>query len=377
MKVWIVGTTAIAGLAGAPLGAHAGEPCDAVSTAPKVSLETQVRTQQARIEAQDAKIDDLEQQLREVTAVLSNRMDRAEAATDSGKAIATGPGAKIEGPDRRNSMSFIGAVQATFGAVDQTRTGPASSAHLRGGSEFAARASALQGVAFSNFAYQAEIDLAATGGVASAARDLYVQYNGLRPFSFTVGNIKPLTGLEASFSDRSNAGTFVEGAMLSSMYTATGARGIGLRAQTGGAHWGASLGVFGDDVNNNGIASPGAEGHGVHGRFTFAPIATRTNVLHFGVSGFDRMVATDSAGVPQLRVRAQPESTINSTRLIDTGNIATAGKVRLLGLEIAAMHGPFGVQSEWGKMYIDRIGQSDADFSGAYVAENWFMTGES
>jgi phosphate-selective porin OprO/OprP len=273
-------------------------------------------------------------------------------------------------------------VQATFGAVDQEADGPTTPV-LHGGTEIKRARIGVQGTAFNDIAYQAEIDVAAlSGNVAAAARDLYVQYNGLRPFSFTVGNIKPQTGLEASFSDRSNAQTFIESSMLTSMITAPGTRYVGLRANTGGANWSTTLGVYGDDVNNNGVATPNEEGFGIHARATFAPVNSADALLHLGASGYwregatGRTAAADSI-VSQLRVRAQPESTIDSARLVDTGNLGFADTVQLLALEAALMRGPVGLQAEWGQMQVDQAGRPDLKFSGAYVGANWFLTGES
>lgn len=198
--------------------------------------------------------------------------------------------------------------------------------------------------------------------------------------------MKPQTGLEASFSDRSNAQTFVESSMLTSMITAFGARYIGLRAATGGQHWSASLGLYGDDVNNGGVASPDEEGFGVHGRLTYAPIVTPTSLLHIGLSGYAREVGTAAAATPainpatpgQLRVRAQPESTVDAARFVDTGNLNFADKVSLVGVEAAGFTGPFGFQSEWARMSVSQLAaRPDLTFSGAYISANWMLTGES
>ena len=336
----------------------------------------QVRDQADQIRAQNARIDALEAKLRELTAIMSNRVDRIEAQTDSGKVIATNPGPRIEGPNARNSMTFIGAAQIDVGAVQQTDLGPLAP-DVHSGSAIRRARLGIQGTAFSDFAYQVEIDLAGTGGVASNVKDVYVQYNGFRPVAFTIGNIKPRTGLETSFSDRSNAQTYMEGSMLSTMYTTTGTRNVGILASTGGEHWSGSLGWFGDDLNNNGVATAGEEGFGLHGRLTWAPIATKDALLHFGVSGFERKVSTDNTNTSQIRVRAQPENAIDAARLIDTGNITLADNANLIGLESAGFLGPVGFQSEWGQMEIDRIGRPTAKFSGAYVGANWFLTGES
>lgn len=330
-----------------------------------------------QIKTQAHRIDELERQLKEVTAILGARVDRVENATDSGKVVDTNPGARIEGPNQRNSMNFIGAVQVGVGAVKQSDVSPASP-DVHSGSEIRRARIGVQGTAFDDFAYQVEIDLAPTGGVASAAKDIYVQYNGFKPFSITAGNIKPQTGLEATFSDRSNAQTFLESSQLTTMYASTGTRNVGLRVNTGGEHWSGAVGVYGDDLNNNGVATAGEESFGVHARATWAPIIEKTKLLHFGIDLVDRGVSTDNTATSQLRVRAQPDSTIDATRLIDTGNLAFADGVKTVGLESIGQYGPFGYQSEWGQMKVDRTtGRPDDTFSGGYFSLNWFLTGES
>src|ERR1700750_139253 len=77
----------------------------------------QVQDQADQIAAQNARIDALEAQIRELTTILSHRVHRVGAQTDSGKVVATTPGPRIEGPNARNSMTFIGAAQIDVGAV--------------------------------------------------------------------------------------------------------------------------------------------------------------------------------------------------------------------------------------------------------------------
>ncbi|MBL8547952.1 MAG: hypothetical protein JNL81_15930 [Hyphomonadaceae bacterium] len=366
-------------LAGIPATAAAQET---IPTNEAPTLAQQMRTQAQQIETQQAEIDALQEQLQEMSAILSSRVDRVETQTENGRVNLANPGPRLEGPNGRNSFNLIGAVQATFSSAESEGDGPTSPA-LNGGTEIKRARIGVQGVAFNDFAYQAEFDLAASGTVASAARDLYVQYNGWRPLAVTVGNIKPLTGLEASFSDRSNAQTFVEGSMLTSMITAPGTRYIGVRVSTGGPQWSGTLGLYGDDVNNNGVALPTEEGYGVNGRFTIAPIVGPDALLHLGVSGYWREVATGRATtsdpiVSQLRIRAQPESTVDAARLVDTGNLSFADTVQLVAAEAAAFRGPFGFQAEWARMDVSQLaGRPDLQFSGAYAGANWFLTGES
>jgi phosphate-selective porin OprO/OprP len=362
---------------------------ETVQTRPHMTVEQMIAAQARQIEMQQMQIEALREQLQDVTATLSTRVDRVETQTESGRVNFTNPGPRLEGVNARNTMSFVGAVQATFGGVDQDLNpdGDAtqSTAVMRGGTEIKRARIGIQGTAFNDYNYAVEVELAQAGNVSAAARDLWISYTGFRPFTFTVGNMKPLVGLETSFSDRSNAATFEEAATLSNLFIAPGTRYVGLRVTTGGAHWSSALGVYGDDVNNNNTTGAFEEGFGVHGRFTYAPIATAKDLLHFGVSGYTREVGstrTVTSGVatttPALQVRAQPENTIDATRLVDTGNLGFADTVQLVGVETAGFHGPVGFQAEWAQMDVDQLsGRPDLTFSGAYVAANWFLTGES
>jgi phosphate-selective porin OprO/OprP len=365
-----------AGLLAFPASAFA-QSGETVATAQKPSLETQLNAQAAQIEQQNLKIKELESRLEELSGIMSTRVDRVEAQTENGRANLSTPSTRLEGPNARNSLAFVGAVQVTADAVIDQKRNSASTPAIRAGTEIRRARIGLQGVAYSDFAYAAEVDLATNGTLTAAAKDLWVAYNGFRPFSFTIGNMKPQTGLEASFSDRSNAQTFIEGSMLTSMITATGARNVGIRAATGGSNWSATVGYYGDDVNNNGVASPGVEGDGVHWRVTYAPVMTRTALLHLGASGYYRDVSTDNTAASQLRLRAQPENTLDATRLIDTGNLSFADTARLTALEAAGYIGPIGLQSEYAELAItEKAGRPDLNFSGAYVGVNWFVTGE-
>jgi phosphate-selective porin OprO/OprP len=206
MRDIIKGAAIAAGLIGGPLAAEAQDAAP-VQTARAPSVDAQLRTQQQQIEQQNARIQQLEDQLRELTSVMTTRVDRVEAQTEAGRVVGNNPGMRVEGPNGRHSMTFVGAVQVTAGAVDQSDSGAAAPI-IRGGTDIRRARIGIQGTAYNDFAYQAEIDLAATtGSVSNAARDVWVAYNGFRPFSLTVGNIKPQTGLETSFSDRSNAST--------------------------------------------------------------------------------------------------------------------------------------------------------------------------
>ncbi len=325
----------------------------------------------------------LSEHVDEVTNVMSTRVAVVEEKTASGKVVMTSPGPRFESASGDFSLQIVGALQGDAAFYKQGSVGPATP-KLNGGTNFRRAQIGVQGTAYRDINYALVIDAAATGGLASAVRDATIAYTGLRPFVMTVGNQKPQTGLETSFSDRSNASTFLEPGLSAQLLTATGTRNIGLRLSTGNDHYALSLGVFGDDINNNGVALPASEGWGGHGRLAWAPVNAPGKLVHVGVSGYWRSVARGRAAVAtdplarQLRFRAQPEVTVDSTRLVDTGNLAFAREAELIAGEAAAVWGPVSLQGEYVRSFVQQDGNRvDLDFDGGYAALSWFLTGES
>lgn len=313
---------------------------------------------------------------------MPTRVATMENGTGSGKLAMTTPGPRFESSSGDHRLQIVGALQADAAFYKQRARGSAAQ-KLNGGTSFRRAHLGVQGTAFQDFNYALIFDGAASGGLAAAVRDLTVAYTGLRPLVITIGNQKPQTGLETSFSDRSNASTFLEPALSSPLFTATGTRNIGVRVSTGGDHYALSLGVYGDDINNNGVALPASEGWGGHGRFTWAPINRPGRLVHIGASGYWRSVARGRAAatdpiVRQLRFRAQPEVTVDAARLVDTGNLNFARTVRLVAGEAAAIWGPISLQSEYVHSFVKQEGaRTDLGFDGGYAALSWFLTGES
>ncbi len=338
----------------------------------------------AQVEQQATEIRQLREQLGELTRVIGTRVAATEAATDSGKVIITQPSPRLESNDAAFSLAFVGSLQPQTAFYSQSHQAPGAP-QLNNGTSFRRAHFGVQGVAYTDFAYALIFDGAATGGVTSSIRDATIAYSGWRPFTFTFGNQKPQAGLEPLFSDRSDAATFMEPGLPAALATVNGTRSIGARISTGSEHYSVTAGVFGDDINNAGIANPVAEGWGWHGRLTVAPIATPTRLIHLGVSAYTRKPGTGRATsastdpvLSQLRFRATPEMTVDTTPLVDTGNLTRASRYDYLGLEAAAMIGPLSVQGEWAQSRVaQQAGRVDLDFNGAYVLTSLFLTGES
>ena len=356
---------------------------DVAQEAPRpASLTPTERMLMDRIEKQDEEISALKGKLEDVASILANRVSSVEAATDSGKMVMTAPGPRFESPKSDFTIQFVGTIQPEVTFYNQSGRG-AGGPMLNNGTDFRRAHFGVQGTAFGDFNYQLVFDGAALGGVASSIRDATIAYAGLRRFTFTFGNQKPQNGLEPTFSDRSNASTFLEPGLPAALATVNGARAIGARVSAGSNHYSATIGLFADDINNANIATPFAEGWGVHGRATFAPINEPGRLIHLGASGYWREpgTTTPTAAEPinsQLRYRAQPEVTADAARLADTGVLARAKSYTYVGLEAAGVYGPFSIQGEYAASRVDQVpGRVDLSFNGAYVMASLFLTGES
>jgi phosphate-selective porin OprO and OprP len=126
-------------------------------------------------------------------------------------------------------------------------------------------------------------------------------------------------------------------------------------------------------TDNYGRTSSDSE-YNVSARLTAAPVYQDNGRtwLHLGVAGLQRRPENK-----EYRISSRPESsTVRS--LVNTG-VLSSDRVNLTGLELAATHGPFSVQSEWHNAQVDLLDSPDArhaDLSGFYVYASYFLTGE-
>jgi phosphate-selective porin OprO/OprP len=213
------------------------------------------------------------------------------------------------------------------------------------------------------------------GDVAGASvgwKNLWGRYQGLDPWRFTLGNQIAPFGLDQAGS--SNTITFLERALPSALEPAFQ---NGLRVDTHGDHWTASLGAFthpveGDDDRESRAAS------GVL-RLTYAPLDVEGDeqgpprVVHLGTSVELRELESDSS----LRFDSRPETRLTDFRMVSTGNLADADSSVAVSLEAAALRGPFSLQAEAVGVRVDRATSPDPDFVGWYAQASWILTGES
>lgn len=236
----------------------------------------------------------------------------------------------------------------------------------------------IDGKLFTDWAYRLEADLANAGrddssGAEVDIKDAFIQYNGFKDLSITIGQHKTPNGLDQLTS--SSFLTFLERASFSEAFldrkNGGGDFKLGISAKYSQKDWNLTLGVFGENTTITG-ASGADEGYGFHGRLVVTPVNTDDNLVHLGLSGFWR----DTGGRKTVRFGDRPEVRVDGARLVDTSAFS-ADSYTFVGAEFIGASGPFFVQAEYGHTDVNRPnGFSDVNFDGGYVQAGWFLTGE-
>ncbi|GEM19035.1 porin [Nitrosococcus oceani] len=274
-------------------------------------------------------------------------------------------GLAVESTDGAFKFHVGGRLQIDTAFVDDDKTRLGSGAELR-----RARLE-VGGTMWRIWGYKFQIDF---GHGETKIKDAYIKFRGFKPVSFTLGQQKLPFTLQSwtsnkwiVFQERALMNTFIEDDSI-------GRRRFGFKAHTHriihGNHWTAAAGIFGEGVEHKG---PFNESWAPMGRVTFAPIAEKTRVLHFGVDSYYRHYPPN----PDLSFTAYPE--VHSIpSLLNSGVISGTEDALLLAGELSAVWGPFHAQSEYIHAHVGRKnGLPDPDFYGWYVQAGYFLTGES
>jgi phosphate-selective porin OprO/OprP len=272
--------------------------------------------------------------------------------------VSTQGGLEIATTDGEFSLQLGGRIMADAAYYCEDRN------RLGNGTELRSIRIGLEGRLFADYVYEFDVDFA---GGESDVKDAWVGYDAYSSWQFKVGQFKEPFSLEELTSRKYI--TFMERALPNALVPGRN-MGLGMRWQ--GERVTVAAGLFGEDYNDD-PDNEGDEGWGATVRATFAPVARKRSVLHFGVAASHRR--TGDAAV--YRVDVRPESHLTDIRYLDTGKINESRSVALLGLETAWVDGPWSLQSEWMRADLDRNGQPDPGFVGWYLLGSWFLTGES
>lgn len=344
----------LAGLIGfSPLAAQAANE----NADPRIErLEQQVNLLQQKLEAQSSQIT---KQQADLKATKAETKDAVIAKTN-------GRSFSFESKDGDFKAQIGGRLQVDAAFYD-------SKIPSGDGTDFRRLFLDLRGTVYRDWDYRFQYDFARPNGgtTTRGIRDAYFKYTGLDIGDITIGQFKTPFGLEQLTSSLDN--TFLEPGLNNAF---TPDRRIGIGFDTAGDNWTVAIGGFGstaeeteDNSNKN-----SDEGWNIIGRATAMPIKTDNGFLHLGFAARQNW-AQDSDSTRRFRER--PEVHVDGARLIDTGNITNIDNSQSYGVELAAVYGPFSVQSEYIQTKLERDGASNLAFDGWYAYASYFLTGES
>lgn len=337
-------------------------------------LQAQVTAQQVKIDRLTAKLDDAQ------TAARIEKQEQPVWSMPGGRPT-------ITSSDGRFSLAlrllgqFDTAYYSQSGAARELAA--ANGPDLSSGQNFRRAQIGFQGKLFGDWSYFFNTEFGGSNGFESQGRvqSLYIQYDGLRPFSFRIGAYPPSGGLEDNTS--SSDTLFLERASPSDM----------LRNAVGGdGRDAATIAYTGDEF----YAALSYTGSKVADTATFdeqsALLARISDSLYSDANA--RIVISASAaylfkapdttqfiGAPRtVTMSAAPELTVdsNGTKLISTGAIDTES-LTIWGVEAGATWQNFYAQGGYFHYGFERRNSalSDLDFSGWYMQASWVLTGES
>ena len=305
------------------------------------------------------------------------REAQARKAADSDIKVFWKEGLNFQSGDKKFKGKLGGRVQldvASFSEDDDIRALPDAGGTTVGdipaGVEFRRVRLALEGEYTASLPsyYKVEIDFA---GAGVAFKDVYLGVGALPGIgSVQIGHFKEPIGLELLTSSRYL--TFMERSLPIEAFAPERNTGVLIGNHILGERMTWALGGF-TDVGDSGNGTIDSNVR-VSGRVTGVPFHHEGGgrLLHLGVSGS----YIDPNGA--VRFRSRPEAHL-APRFVDTRVGTTdipSDQAWLVGTEAAFICGPFSLQAEYIRTWVDTIAGGTADFDGYYVYGSWFVTGE-
>src|SRR5688572_21278346 len=378
---------ALCGLAVTPAFAD-----DALVQAQVEALRASIAEQRAQLEAQAKLLEAQQQQLEALTAQLGQSKPPAQEAP---RLTFNNNRPTVSSADGRSSIAFRANVQLDGAMYGESPEGPLTADFRRGsvggvpnrennaardfgdGFYFRRARFGVEGTMARDFQYRLLLEL---GGSATEGptriNDAWIAYTGFAPFTLQLGAFSPPANMDDGtspedllFIERSSAGE-----LSRSLGGADGRIGFGTKAS--GARWMSSLTLTTRTVND-------AEVFDVQGaavaRAAFLAATSSDYNLHLGASGTYVFAPADqgqgTAPRHPLRFRDRPEIRVDSTRLVDTGNI-DADHASALGVEFGGNWKNFYLQGEHFWFDVERRASStlsDPDFNGYYLQGSWLI----
>ena len=379
------------------------------------ALEQLIETQQRQIEAQQRQIDQEREEIDALKAQLQAAEPAvAEAPTPPAEpqaaqvAMPTAPQAPVADAtfergrptllsrDRRYSLSVHGRLQFDAASYFQDEAGPLSTDWRRGsvdggreniaatdlssGTNFRRAQLGIEGELGRRFGYRLVPEFGGTGEETNPRmHEAWLSYTSLAPWTLKVGAFAPPANLDDSSSSDDTA--FLERATPAQLSRAlAGSDGRISAGLTGNRRlWFAALHFTGSTF---GQGESFDEQIGVVGRAAVLALKGSDFNVHLGVNGSYVMQPANTGGgatsARYIRFRDQPELRVDSTRLIDTGQIL-AENAYTAGVEFAANWRNLMIQSEAFRYGIGLANDSPHDnphFSAWYAQASYVFAGE-
>ena len=282
-------------------------------------------------------------------------------------------GLQVSSGDGNFEMKIGGRLHATYTnhSVDSLSSDdPVDGTEIRRARLYAT------GKFYKKFGYMAEVDW---GGDKTSIKDFYGTYEPNDNWVLTAGNQKHAFSME--IQESSNDIMFAERSFVSALSTPYFDRAIGVNLKSMGETWNIQGGVYGDGVQSH--TDDGQkqkdEGKGYAVRGTWNPLLEKDRMIMIG-SSLGYREASDDGRVNNNKSPSFAYSTTNMSNLkvINTGTVDGFDSIQLATLELAAMDGPFSVQSEIARGTVSRTdGFQDYDVSAYYVQGAYSLTGET
>jgi len=249
-----------------------------------------------------------------------------------------------------------GRLQVDVASIDA----PAGVTDTHGGlaTEFRRAYLGMEGKIPGGFGYRIEADFANS---AVDLTDVYLTY-ATGPLTVTAGQQKPFWSLDELTSDLFTS--MLERAAFTQAFGFE--RRVGLSAQYKGKALLLQGGVFGDNAND--LNSDSNNSVSLDARAIWMPKFGNTQ-LHLGGSGHWRNIND----APAIRYASRPFVHTTNSRIVDTGTF-NATSERGLGVEAAALAGPFHVAGEGFWQTARRPGFADPTFFGGYAEVGYVLT---
>lgn len=345
------------------------------------------QTMEERIKSLEATVNQLQDTLTKMRAEMEKSDDKKEdgVVRTEGEEITlstTGGGIKLKS-DKGSEFQFSGRLMYDYDTYDYDD----SRGLNQDGDDAEWRRTRLtaKGKVMKDWKYAFAVNID-DDDEASDVNTAYIQYNGFKPLSVTVGKFNQPFGLEqlgsskwTSAIERSILGEEILGSFGTKKPETGGVMLSGYHKEAANMNW--FLGFFDDDQKD----TDGDTRYSFGARVAASPHFSDGSFLHLGLAYADQDRAVGSY---QLRTRFG----IHTLDRVSVTEMQAAEDASHWGLEAAYVRGPLSLQAEYMDLELDggrwdsdgnkvvtnddRV-NADLDADGYYIQGTWTVTGES